>query len=241
MIIIKVGGSAFSDKKTGTDYSDGVFKRVASELPKNESIILLLGAGYTGHSIAMHYKLSRLEGNALHWAYLRYKVSELAQKLVKILLDAGFPAIYFSAISSITTSNGAISDFDTSKILKFAEMGFLPVMHSDAPADSKNGISIVSSDRMAVQLANASKARLLLFGTDVDGIYDKDRNVIKRVSPGDDVGSYLWKVNDVSGGIANKLSEARHLTATKAVIINLRKDGSLSKAISGGEIGTVIS
>ena len=241
LIIIKIGGSAISDKHTGADYSDEVFKRVAAELPRDEGIILLLGAGYTGHSIAMKYKLSKLEGNALHWAYLRYSVSEIAQKLVKTLVNAGLPAVYFSTISSIKTSGGIIKSFDSSNILKFAEMGFIPVMHSDAPVDLEKGISIVSSDKIAVALANDAKARLLIFGSDVDGIYDNNHNVIKDARSIPDISKHLWHVNDVSGGIGNKLYEARNLKGTKAVIINMRRDGALAAAIKGNEIGTVIS
>ena len=126
-------------------------------------------------------------------------------------------------------------------------MGFMPLMHSDAPIDSKNGLSILSGDDMAVLLANRLNAGTLIFGTDVDGIYDKSRKTIgsirkkdlKKISISDNDTSGAI---DVTGGMKGKLMQIyKAKKGVKVYIINLRKRGELRKAVNGKKTGTCIS
>ena len=131
------------------------------------------GAGYVGHSIASKYKIYRLDGNQHEWALLRYNVGQVTNAISKAMIDNGHAPMTLSASSFFKIESGRTIVKNLDILRDYLNMGFMPLMHSDAPIDSKNGLSILSGDDIAVLLANRLNAGTLIFGTDVDGIYDK--------------------------------------------------------------------
>ncbi|MCL5092966.1 MAG: isopentenyl phosphate kinase [Candidatus Marsarchaeota archaeon] len=246
-IIIKIGGSAFSDKRTGKSFVNVVARNVAKELPKKEKVLIIQGAGHIGHSIAKKYNLSKLSNNQNGWALLRYNVEQVTNVISKAMIDKGYAPMALSASSFFKIESGQAIVKNLDILRDYLNMGFIPLMHSDAPIDSINGLSILSGDDMAVLLANRLGASKLIFGTDVDGIYDKDKRTIssilkkdlKKLSISDaDTGGTI----DVTGGMAGKLKQIRMAKkGVKVYIINLRKHGELKKAASGKKTGTCIS
>ncbi len=247
MIILKIGGSAFSDKRTGKSFVKIVARNVAKELSRREKVLIVQGAGYVGHSIASKYKIYKLDGNQHEWALLRYNVGQVTNAISKAMIDNGHAPMTLSASSFFKIESGRTIVKNLDILRDYLNMGFMPLMHSDAPINSKNGLSILSGDDMAVLLANRLNASTLIFGTDVDGIYDKSRKTIGSISKKD-----LKKISildkdtcgaiDVTGGMKGKLMQIyKAKKGIKVYIINLRKRGELRKAVNGKKTGTCIS
>ncbi len=237
---MKVGGSALTDKKTGRSFVDEVTTRVSREISKSAELVIVTGAGYEGHRFAKRHKLRSLDRNQRNWARLRYIVGENSKKLVKKLIDRRLAPMEISTIGLFITSGGHIKKFNSRFIYDYVKIGFIPVLHADAPIDVKKGVSVLSGDAIATEIAHSLRAKLLIYGSDVEGIYDKNGNLLKKVDQNNLESVHFWKVNDVSGGLMNKIKETRKLHGTKVVMINLRKDGRLRDVMLGKRVGTII-
>ncbi|MGB9732766.1 MAG: isopentenyl phosphate kinase [Candidatus Micrarchaeia archaeon] len=240
--VIKVGGSSFSDKKSGKSYVDKVAKILASELTPNDKFVIIQGAGYIGHKIAKEKELAKLENNQISWAYLRNEVMRVSAKFIDKLIKSGKPAVYIATSSIAHMKEGKLLALDIKPIKGFVENGFIPFLHSDAPIDEVHGLSILSGDILAEKIAELLGADMLIYGTDVDGVLDENKKVIPELRKEEIDKIKYWKVDDVSGGIQAKLRFAAEAASKgiKVMIINLRKKGNLSRAIAGENIGTRI-
>ncbi len=244
MIILKIGGSAFSDKHTGKSFVSLVARNAAKELPKGEKVLIVQGAGFIGHSIASKYGLSKLSNNQNHWALLRYGVEQVSNQIAKALIDNGISPFVMSAQQLFEIKSGRVLVKNLGIVKAYMDNGFIPIIHSDAPLDDRRGISVLSGDNMAAMLANRLNAGKLVFGTDTDGLIDSSGDVIKRISKKRVNSVSIIKKEgtiDVSGGMKRKLAQAASTKRGTAVyIIDLRRPGELKKALSGKGAGTLI-
>lgn len=241
-VVIKVGGAALADKATGESFIGEVAARLAKELPKNENCIIIHGASYIGHKTAMKYKLKDLSDNQNEWASLRYKVMGITMKIIQKLVENDIPAVYISTIALVKTSNGKINYFNCKPLKDYLKAGFVPVLHSDAPIDTQKGIAVLSGDDIAISLTRSLDARMLIFGSDVEGVLDAKKKLIKKIDGKNANKITYWNVNDVSGGMKTKVDKIFGLKGrkTKVAIISLRKDGVLASTLKGDIKGTEI-
>ncbi len=244
MIILKIGGSAFSDKHTGKSFVSLVARNVAKELPKDEKVLIVQGAGFIGHSIASKYGLSKLSNNQNHWALLRYGVEQVSNRIAKALIDNGISPFVMSAQQLFEIKGGKVLVKNLGIVKAYMDNGFIPIIHSDAPLDDRHGISVLSGDNMAVILANRLNAGKLVFGTDTDGLIGSSGDRIRRISKRNLNNVSIIKREgtiDVSGGMKRKLEQAASTKRGTAVyIIDLRRPGELKKVLSGKGSGTLI-
>jgi isopentenyl phosphate kinase len=239
--VIKIGGSSFSDKKSGESYISKVADNLAKEL-EGGKFVLVQGAGYIGHKIAMEERLSELKDNQVAWARLRNEVMKISSQFIESLVKAKKPAVYIATSSITKMKNGELSYLNIDPISGFIKNGFIPFLHSDAPIDEVKGLSILSGDILAERIAELLGADMLIYGIDVDGVLDKDKKLIRELRKEKINNVEYWEVNDVSGGIKAKLKYASEAAnkGIKVRIINLRKEGILAKAIKGEDVGTLI-
>jgi isopentenyl phosphate kinase len=241
MKVLKIGGSALTDKKTGESYVREVAGRVARELRRDEKYVIVHGVGYIGHTLAKKYRLHLgFRDNPVEWAYLRARVNEMTRDIVLALTEQGHPAIEISVPDIIRTHNGKIIFFDLEVVNKFLEMGFIPVMHGDGAIDDVLGLVVLSGDKIATEIAVRLNADELIYGTDVDGILDENGEVIESISRKNIDTLKFWENDDFSGGMRNKVNEAINLNGTVVRIINMRKDGMLERVLNGENVGTTI-
>ena len=239
--VIKIGGSAITDKNTGEDYIEEVVSRVARELIPGRKYILIHGIGYSGHRKAKEHNLfSGLGENHLAWARLRGEVSLMTRKILGILLDNGIPAVEVSLPEIMRTEDTETAEFRSDILREFIDLGFIPLMHGEAVLDPKNGLTVVSGDRIAVEIALAMDVNEIIFGTNVDGILDPLGRRIERLRMENLNSIALWDIGDFSGGMRNKIVEVMRLKDTRVRIINLREDGNLRRALMGEDVGTII-
>ena len=231
-IVLKVGGAAASNKFTGEYFGEEVAKRLVRELRRDVRFVIVQGAGYIGHQIAIERRISRLNDNQEAWSYLRYKIMESAMVTLRELVSNQFPAIYMPVNTMVRTRNGKIYKSDYSAVVDFLDRGFIPFMHSEGPIDTEMGLAVLSGDAIVSDIAHSIGARMAIYCSDIDGIEMDDGSVVSRIDNLDPKGIAFRKSGaDVSGGIVNKVAEAR-ASGVESYIANLRKDGSLSGILS---------
>jgi isopentenyl phosphate kinase len=132
-------------------------------------------------------------------------------------------------------------------------MGFIPVLYGDAVMDSKLGFTILSGDQLASELAMRLNAERIIFGVDVDGLYDADPKIEKTAKLFKHLNQEELKklqnklcrptVHDVTGGMLGKVMEL--LPAVEhgipVIIVNASKPGNVYSILEGKPVeGTVI-
>jgi isopentenyl phosphate kinase len=241
MIVLKIGGSALTDKKTGKSYLKEVSKRVSDEISRDKSFIIVHGVGYIGHKLAKQYKLHKgLNNNSFEWSHLRSEVKNMTKEIVNTLIDARLSVLELSVTSLMRTSNGMVTFLDFEVIKEFVKRGFIPVLNGDGVLDDRFGLFVISGDKIATELAINLKAERIIYGTDVDGIFDENGDVIPEIDVNRIDGLKIKDNKDFSGGLKNKIKETKRLKGVDVKVINLRKDGMLKKALENNNIGTTI-
>ncbi len=132
-------------------------------------------------------------------------------------------------------------------------MGFIPVLYGDAVVDSKLGFTILSGDQLVSELAMRLNAERIIFGVDVDGLYDADPKIEKTAKLFNHLSHKELKrlhrrlckptAGDVTGGMLGKVVEL--LPAVEqgipVTIINALRPGNIRKILEGKQVeGTAI-
>ena len=258
MIIVKIGGSVFSDKAGKPEnFDEETVRRIAKEIVEfypGEDFIIVHGGGSFGHPEARRYRIrgglrdcpevKRIGFSETHRAMLRAN-----DRIVKIFLDEGLPAFSVSTSSIFLTRNGDVVYGDIKVIKKLIENRFIPVLFGDVSVDLAKGVDILSGDQIITYLAEKLKPQKVVFLMDVDGVYDgrPDQGDLIQNLPKDDLDSLLKRLHctaagtDVTGGICNKLREAIKIAEHSEVwFVNGKIPGRLGGVIRGNGIGTRI-
>lgn len=248
MLVIKVGGSAITNKKVPYSLKEDVINNVARQLAQiDEPLILIHGVGSFGHPPAKKYKIGggydgtheRVMGLML----THFWVDELSQRFIKVLLDYDLAALRCRPTTVFVTDQRRIVEFFAEPLERFVQMGMIPVLHGDGPADRSQGFCVLSGDQIAVFLAKHFGARKVIFGMDVPGVL-KDQEIISEM--GFDQIPYLQEFiienHDASGGLHKKLLEIQQLAGSgiPAQLVGLEEPDTLLKAAQNQLIGTTI-
>jgi acetylglutamate kinase len=123
--------------------------------------------------------------------------------------------------------------------------GFIPVvaplsMHSGDKPDGAPLMLNVNGDTVAGEIAAATKAKRLIFLTDVVGIKDQSGKLITELSPNE--AQALIASGTVSGGMIPKIRACLRALSHSAVarIIDGRKPQALLREVEGDGVGTTI-
>ncbi len=248
-IIIKLGGSVITDKSAKNVPKLGKISEIADAISSlSGELILIHGAGSFAHPIVLEHRLQeglsskeQLKG----FVEAKYQLLELQRILIREFQSRDVMVAPIMPSSCIVASDGRISAFNLAPIRKFMELGLMPLLHGDLVPDRKRGLSVVSGDQLALHLAERMRARMVIFGCDVDGLFDRDprddpdAKLIPLVTPsnyeealraaGGSGGS------DVTGGMRGKVLESIRLArkGIEVVILNLNRPWELGKAIRG--------
>jgi isopentenyl phosphate kinase len=222
-IILKLGGSAITDKSAELAAKTEIINRLAEEIKRADldNLIIVHGGGSFGHPTAQKYGIK--EGykqdpaQKLGFAETHHVMTVLNGLVMDALIWHELPAISIAPSSCFITENCRIKFFDETVLKSMQKMTFTPVMYGDAVLDEKLGFTILSGDQLAVYLALKYKASKIVLGTDTDGLFDSDPKTnpnakayshltlaeLKAIQP------KLGKASgtDVTGGMAGKIAE----------------------------------
>jgi isopentenyl phosphate kinase len=250
VVILKIGGSVLTEKKTVGGLKMEEIKRIAREIAvKSENLILVHGAGSFGHPQAKAFKLNQglADENYSGVLITHRAVRELNDCFIEALLEQGIKAAPLHPFSCATLKNGRIASFECKVINAMLERDILPVLHGDVAIDVKRGVGILSGDQIVVYLAEQFKAKQIGLGTDVEGVLDGNGILIPVITPKSikDVRKLLKASKDIdaTGGMLGKVEELIELAraGVKSRIFNAAKRGNVEAFLSGEEnFGTLI-
>lgn len=261
MIIVKLGGSVFSDK-TGTpeNFRENVVRSIAREIGEfypGEDFIVVHGGGSFGHPEAKKYGIREgllgLSGDSLFWRKKGFSLTHHAMlrasmKIVEAFIGEGLPAVSVSSSSIFLMDSNRVAYGDVEPVRKLIETGFIPILFGDVAVDLERGVDILSGDQIVTYLTKLFRPRKVIFLMNVDGIYDGkpgDGTLLFEIRR-DEIDSLIKRLKgsagtDVTGGIINKLMEAREIARFSEVwFVNGLVPGRLSGAIKGDGFGTRI-
>nr|MDO8081961.1 isopentenyl phosphate kinase [Candidatus Freyarchaeota archaeon] len=263
IIILKLGGSVITKKEKDMLADLKAIKRIAREIKEaferspNLKLVLVHGGGSFGHSIAAKYNvhLGLKSGNQI----LGFtKTVQVMRKLnlifVEELQNLGLPAIPLQPSAISIQEDSKLSDMFTKTLISALNLGCIPVLWGDAVFDEKQGYSILSGDHIVPFLARKLDSERVIFGTNVDGVFDSDPNtnknakLIRLITPSN-IEKTLRNVSgskttDVTGGMRRKILELLPLVekGIQVEIINAKKEGYVLHSLLGNkELGTLIS
>jgi isopentenyl phosphate kinase len=222
-IILKLGGSAITDKTQEATPRTEIINRLAEEIKRADldNLIIVHGGGSFGHPSAQKYGIK--EGykedpaQKLGFAETHHIMTVLNGLVMDALIWHEVAAISIAPSSCIITENCRVKYFDETVLKSLQKMAFTPVMYGDAVLDEKLGFTILSGDQLVAYLALKYKASKIVVGTDTDGLFDSDPKTnpnakayshltlaeLKAIQP------KLGKASgtDVTGGMAGKIAE----------------------------------
>jgi len=222
-VILKIGGSAITDKAEPLAAKTEIINRLAEEIKRADldNLIIVHGGGSFGHPTAAKYGIK--EGykedptQKLGFAETHHVMTVLNGLVMDALIWHEVPALSVAPSSCIITDSGKIKFFDETAIRAMQKMAFTPVMYGDAVLDDKLGFTILSGDQLVAYLAIKYKASKIVLGVDTDGLFDADPKTnsnakaykhltlaeLKQIQPkiGKSAGT------DVTGGMAGKITE----------------------------------
>ncbi|MBU3957417.1 isopentenyl phosphate kinase family protein [Patescibacteria group bacterium] len=258
LLLIKLGGSIITDKnKSLPTLKTSIIKRISQQLKNiyqsgKYQIILIHGAGSYGHPLAKKYNLHlgmKTREQKCGFCLTDHSMLRLNSIIMDYLLQASIPAVSLPPRSFITQSGGKLQDFNYHLIKSYLAQNQIPVLFGDVVLDNKWGCSIISGDTIVSYLAKNLKADLVIFLSDVDGIFDSDpkKNPKAKLIP-EVTDKNLKQVlqglttnnqNDVTGEMQGKIMAIKNnLAHIPVYIINGLKAENLAKTVEQVQVGT---
>ncbi len=258
LVIIKVGGSVITDKKSETPKINQItleiFCQDIGEIFRRNSsrLIICHGAGSYGHQIVKRtgiHKGIETSEQVRAFAETQKQMNELNVLVCGALQKAGVPAIPVQASAAVVMGSGRIAEFDTKAIEGFLETGLVPVLYGVPAFDKKQKCSILSADQIAPFLAKKLGARKIIHGTNVDGVFSEDPNKNPAAERIPEINSKNIEQiknllagsseTDVTGGMFGKVSELLDL-GIESQIVDAQVQGRIVEAFEGRDVGTRI-
>ena len=260
-IILKLGGSAITDKAVEASPRNELINRMAEEIKRADldNLIIVHGGGSFGHPTAAKYGIKegyKGEGDLTQkfgCAETHHMMTVLNGIVMDSLILHEIPAVSVAPLNCVVTDNGKIRTFDETALRAMSKLSFTPVMYGDAVMDEKLGFTILSGDQLVTYLALKYNAERIIVGVDTDGIFEEDPKVnpeakaIKRLNLAElkALQPKLGKTAgiDVTGGMVGKIAEL--IPAVEAgipvTVTGATKGLSIYRALTGQSVlGTVI-
>ncbi|MCW3996906.1 MAG: isopentenyl phosphate kinase [Candidatus Bathyarchaeota archaeon] len=238
-VILKLGGSAITDKTGELAAKTEVINRLAEEIKRADldNLIIVHGGGSFGHPTAAKYGIKdgykEDPAQKIGFAETHHVMTVLNGLVMDALIWHEIPAVSVAPSSCMVTENGKVKYFDETVFKSMAKLVFTPVMYGDAVLDEKLGFTILSGDQLVAYLAIKYNAKKIVIGTDTDGLFDSDPKTNPNAKPYKhltlkelkEIQPKLGKATgtDVTGGMASKIAElipaieqGTHVTITGA-------------------------
>ncbi|MFW5984154.1 MAG: isopentenyl phosphate kinase [Halobacteria archaeon] len=232
-MILKIGGSVLTEKddeEVLAENFEDILKVVAYSAP--DDLVLVHGAGSFGHPHAVRHGIgedtpSREGGYETHAA-----VARLNRRVVETLDRHGTDALPVHPSSCAWRDGGTCIAPEAVERLRTA--GFLPVAHGDVIADSRGGVSVLSGDELAVELA-AEDERVGMC-TSAGGVLDEAGDRMERVSSVEELTELSGDTDDVTRGIRGKVERLLSLPSGGRVF----GPDEIGAYLDGEEVGTLV-
>jgi isopentenyl phosphate kinase len=222
-IILKLGGSAITDKTQEATPRTEIINQLAEEIKRADldNLIVVHGGGSFGHPTAAKYAIQ--DGykedptQKFGFAETHHMMTVLNGLVMDSLIWHEIPAVSIAPSSCFVTEDRKIKFFDDTVLKSLAKLVYTPVFYGDAVFDDKRGFTVLSGDQLVAYLALKYKAQKIVVGVDTDGLFDSDPKTnadakpIKKLNLKElkELQPKLGKAQgtDVTGGMAGKIAE----------------------------------
>lgn len=253
-VVVKLGGSAITDKSVASTARLEVIHEAINEIASySGQLVLLHGGGSFAHPFISKAALRngfKQKSQLVSVSDIELNLDQLTRIIGVGLLLRHKPFVPLAPMSFLTLRRGLVGRSFLDPITAALRLGLIPLIHGDIAFDEVRGCGIVSADRIASLLGEKIGISKVLFGCDVDGLYDGnpkksskaelivevDRTNYSRVLKGLKPNS-----GDVTGGMRGKALEALRLAkhGVECYIFNLTKSGNMRSLLTGSSsIGT---
>lgn len=256
MIILKLGGSAITNKEAEFSVNHARLSNIVSQIKKAglKDFIVVHGGGSFGHVLADRYRIQHgrdpeVKGQAFGLGLTQMAMEDLNSEVIDAFLEREIPVFPVQPSAFAVLSGGRISSFPIAAIKGLLSVGLVPVLYGVPAYDKKKGFGILSGDAIVPYLARKFKASRVLLVSDVEGVYEcdpkanpgakpipvLDEKAFNRISTDSKRG---W---DVTGGMGRKIRELLRLSKSGISSQIVSADGdNLYRALKGEKVGTVI-
>ena len=257
MIILKIGGSILTNKDSADSEVDTKsLKRIASEIKASldnsaKELVIVHGAGSFGHPPAKKYKIGEAfdedeyPQKRIGFCETQNAVKKLNMLVCEAFIEKGLPVVAIPASSFMTASNKRIVEGNLDNFKKYLRKGFIPVIYGDVVLDEELEICVISGDQLIQYLARNLNPDMVVLGTDVDGVYNKnpkthdDAIFFDRFSSLQDLDTLEGTTNvDVTGGMVGKIKELLYLAdlGIESKIINAEVEDKIFKVLENEDV-----
>jgi isopentenyl phosphate kinase len=254
LYIIKLGGSVITNKaENKQEFYPKIIERIADKInkarkQKDFSLIIVHGVGPYGHKLVKEYNIkdgitTPLQYEGFHKTH--ESVLSLNKQIIQIFENKNLPVQNFIPLDIFTTENKQIQHAEIAAIKQTLDNQKIPILFGDMVVDQQLTAIPLSGDDIACYLAQQLNADSLFFGSDVDGIYDKNKKIIKEINK-QNLAQYIRAIGnskhiDVTGGMKNKIEKVQQYKNNYTTyIFNLNKEKALYKNLVGKYNGTKI-
>lgn len=267
LVFVKIGGGSITDTAQQQVAKPEVIERLLREIHRaceesNFDVIIGHGSGSFGHVVAHRYQVNHglINDQSRIGASLTIKAAhDLDQIVIGVGTMIDMPLFPFAASSFSIANDERITDGFVGGIAKAIELGFIPVIFGDVMIDTKQGVSIASTEEIFRFVAGELKPTRVVFGTDVDGLYDKnpienhDAQLVRKIDVSGDaeqmelslMGAGGAKKTDVTGGMKSKIALLCSIvleTGATGYLVNVQAENRLWHLLRGDNvICTVVS
>ncbi|HEV2118761.1 MAG TPA: isopentenyl phosphate kinase [Candidatus Bathyarchaeia archaeon] len=254
LTIVKLGGSAITDKARECTPNIPVIQHIADQLRDYDlPLVLIHGGGSYAHPFVTRSGL----GKGLHKRSQLRSISEtefyldqLTRMVSASLLLRNQVPVPFHPMGFVTFDKGKVKRIMLDPMRNALRARLIPLLHGDLVFDESQGIGVLSGDRLASLLGARMGASRVLLGCDVDGVYSKNprtfsgATIISEVTSGNFrlvLNASRTSSGDATGGMREKVVQALRLAKSgcECYIFNLKEKNALRMLLErDGVIGT---
>src|SRR5712664_1704044 len=251
LTILKLGGSAITDKARECTPDIPAIQRIADQLRAyNLPLILIHGGGSYAHPFVTRSGIDRGlrdRSQLRSIAETEFYLSQLTRIICASLLLRYKLPVPFHPMSFVAFDQGKVKRVLLDPIRKALRAGLLPLLHGDLVFDESRGIGVLSGDRIASLVGLRLGASRVLLGSDVDGVYLQNPKTFPSATLISEVNSENFRSvleasrgpsGDATGGMAEKVRQALQLSKNgcECYIFNLKEKNALRKVLEGDRI-----
>ncbi|MCY3410359.1 MAG: hypothetical protein INQ03_01870 [Candidatus Heimdallarchaeota archaeon] len=255
--IIKLGGASITDKTTHRKANTEAINHILKQLDNKSNIILVHGAGSFGHIIAKQYMLRYGVSDNIDFNEQREGIVQVRQDLNmlgSLIHDAAYELGLFPfilSVPSLIVTKGEDHAFVAFNAVSQAlETGFIPILSGDICFDSSSKFRVISGDRIIKMLSEyfIDKYEVrVIFGTDTDGLYDKDPSknedakLITSITH-EEIYDFMIHAGesagiDITGGMLGKMQQIYEISklGVDVIMANITKENRLLEILNNNE------
>ena len=243
-VVVKLGGSVITVKDKPYTIDRRSLERAADAIAVYYSrwkaapprIVVVHGGGSFGH-----YEVERLTREKgvlgpLEASIVQASMLDLAREVLRVFLDLGVPATLHPPHTYCSGDSCHYAPF-----LRDTLYGLVPVTYGDM-VYTERGAKVLSGDDLAAEIADALRARCLIYVTRKGGLVSATGRVLSRYTGTEKLMEEEQEGFDVTGGIGRKIRAAMEFARShpNAVVRIVGLDDLLA-VLEGGEAGTEVA